>query len=51
MLGPEYQDIQVPSQTSAPSLPLHIAALFIGNYRLPINNEPWKYQLDFEQGC
>ena len=42
--------IQIPSQASAPSLPLHIAALFSRNYRLPMNNEPLKYQVDFERG-
>ncbi|MBI5962102.1 MAG: D-2-hydroxyacid dehydrogenase [Chloroflexi bacterium] len=36
--------------TSAPSLPVDIAKLFIENYKLFIEGKPLKYQVDFERG-
>jgi len=43
-------NLLITSHTAAPSFPKDIAALFIENYRRFMNDEPLKYQVDFERG-
>jgi phosphoglycerate dehydrogenase-like enzyme len=44
------KNLLITSHTAAPSLPEDIANVFIENYRLFLNAEPLKFQVDFERG-
>jgi phosphoglycerate dehydrogenase-like enzyme len=43
-------NILITSHTAAPSIPEDIARIFLDNYRLLLQGEALRYQVDFERG-